>query len=421
MDTMDPALEAAARCLARFDALGALRLVGLRGDPEALALRGVAMAQLGEDRSAQSLLGRAARVLSRTDPVMHARVLAARGEVALATRDLERAGHLLEAAEATLAERTNRLYVRLLRVRRLLLLGRVEEARALAAIDVRGAPPLVRALAELLRADIAARRLRSLEAEAAIARARRSAREAALPSLTEQVERLAAEVAAPVARIVRDRETTPATLADIASLERVEGLVVDTFRRELRLAGTTISLARRPVLFALAAALAEGAPRGQSRAILIERAFGARRVSDSLRARLRVEIGRLRRALEPLGEVVIDSTTDGFVLQVGATAREVAGPAARARHPIPIVVVLPPADGEASLLLALLRSGEAWSSSALALASGLGQRAVQRALAQLKDEGRIDTHGAGRNRRWVARPPDGFATTLLLLTRPARR
>jgi hypothetical protein len=416
---MDADLEAAARGLARFDALGALRLIGLRDDPDALALRGVAMAQLGEDRAAQRLLGRAERAFARSDPAMHARVLAARGEIALAARDLALAGRLLEAAEAALAgERPNRVFVRFLRVRRLLLLGRVDEARALAVIDLRGAPPRLRALAELLRADIAARRLRALEADAAIARARMAARAAALPPLAAQVERLAAEVAAPVARIVRDGKAAPATLADIASLERARGLVVDACRRELRLGGVTISLASRPVLFALAEALAEVSPDGQSRAALIERAFGARRITESLRARLRVEIGRLRRALEPLGEMSIEATAEGFALGIGAPG---AGAAARGEDAARAVVVLPPADGEASLLLALLRGGEAWSSSALAGASGLGQRAVQRALAGLKDAGKIEAHGAGRNRRWVARPPEGFATTLLLLTRPAAR
>jgi hypothetical protein len=418
---MDADLEAAARCLARFDALAALRLVGLREEPEALALRGVAMAQLGEDRTAQTLLRRAERIFLDGDPAMHARILAARGEIALATRDLELAGRLLEAAEAALTDRINRVFVRFLRVRRLLLLGRVDEARALAAIDLRGAPPRLRALAELLRADIATKRLRPLEADAAIARARMAARAAQLPPLADQVEHVADELAAPVARIARDRKIAPATLADIASLQRESGLVVDAFRRELRLASVTVSLAKRPVLFALAETLAESAPESQSRAHLIERAFGARRTTESLRARLRVELGRLRRALEPLGAMAIESTKDGFALRWRASRRNASVRRARGKDPFPALVVLPPADGEASLLLALLRGGEAWSSSALASASGLGQRAVQRALAELKDAGKVDAHGAGRNRRWVARPPDGFATTMSLLTRPTRR
>ncbi|HEY1692961.1 MAG TPA: helix-turn-helix domain-containing protein [Polyangiaceae bacterium] len=335
---------------------------------------------------------------------MRARVLAARGEVALASRDLRLSGRLLEAAEDALAgDRANRTYVRLLRVRRLLLLGRVAEAGALVALDVRGAPPRLRALAELLRADVAARGLRVLEAEAAIARARSAARRAALPPLSAQVERLAADLRAPVARVVRNGTTAFATLPDVASLARDPALVVDACRHELRRRDRAVSLATRPVLFALARSLGEAAPHAKSRALLVEGAFGARRVTDSLRARLRVEVGRLRRVLVPLG-VTIDSTPDGFALHGDDE----------------VVVLLPPADGEASLLLALLRGGEPWSSSALALASGLGPRAVQRALAGLKDARKVDAHGAGPSRRWVAPPPEGFATTLLLAPEPVR-
>lgn len=354
------------------------------------------MAELGEDRAAEKLLLRAERGLPAGDP-MRPRVLAARGEVALAARQVGLAGRLLEAAESALAgDRVNRTFVRLLRVRHLLLLGRVEEARSLLALDLGGAPPRLRAHAELLRADLAARRKHVLEAEAAIARARTAARAAALPPLSAQVERLAAEIGAPVARLVRDGRSGLATLRDLASLAGTTALVIDGCRYELRLRGAVVSLATRPVLFALARALGETAPLAADRVRLIERAFGARRSSDSLRARLRVEIGRLRRALSPLG-LVLESTPDGFALRCKR-----------------VIVVLPPADDEASLLLALLRDGEAWPSSALASACGLGKRAVQRALGQLKDAGKIDSHGAGRNRRWVARPPEGFATTLLL-------
>ena len=376
----------------------------MREDPPALALRGVAMAQLGEDRAAQDLLRRAERVLPSGEPI-RARVLAARGEVALASRDLALAGRLLEAAEAALADRVNRMFVRLLRARRLLLLGRVEQAWDLARVDVRSAPPTLRVHAELMRADVAVRRLHALEARAAIARARTAARSAALPVLSAQVERAAADLQAPVARLVRRETTTLASLTDVAALGRDTALVIDACRRELRLRERMLSLAKRPVLFALVRALGEAAPLGRSRALLIEQAFGVRRTTESLRARLRVEIGRLRRALAPF-RVAIDSTPDGFAL--GAER---------------VVVVLPPEDGEASLLLALLRDGEAWSSSALAIASGLGQRAVQRALAELKEIGEIESHGAGRARRWVARPrtPERFTTTLLLNTRSRSR
>lgn len=354
------------------------------------------MAQLGEDHAAQRLLLRAERGLPPGEP-LRARVLAARGEVALALRELGLAERLLASAEVALSgDRVNAAFVRLLRVRRFLLLGRVEEARALAAIDLRGMPPRLRAQAELLRVDIAARSLRVLEAEAALARSRTAANAAALPPLLAQVERMAVEMRAPVARLVRDGTVAPATLRELALLAHEPALVIDACRHELRLRGVVVALRTRPVLFALALALGEAAPLGRSRGLLLERAFAARRTSESLRARLRVEIGRLRRALAPFA-LAIESTPEGFAL--------------RAER---VVTVLPPAEGEASLLLALLRGGEAWSSSALASASGLGKRAVQRALAELKQAGKVDSHGAGRNRRWVAPPPDGFATTLLL-------
>ena len=56
-----------------------------------------------------------------------------------------------------------------------------------------------------------------------------------------------------------------------------------------------ISLATRPVLFALARALAEAWPGDVPRDALVARAFGAKLADESHRARLRVEIGRLRR------------------------------------------------------------------------------------------------------------------------------
>lgn len=365
------------------------------------------MAQLGEDRAADKLLARAERGLvthkaralegrAGLEAPLHARVLAARGEIALAERDLVRAGRLLEAAEIALGDDwINRTFVRLLRVRLLILSGNVDDARALATMNLRGAPPRLIVIAELLRADIAARRFHVLEAEAALVRARAAARASQLRPLMEQVEALATTLAAPVARI----DGEPANLGQIAALSRSKALVIDGCKREIRRGAKSVPLATRAVLFDLARALGES---HTSRAELLEQAFGAKRTTDSLRARLRVEIGRLRRLLAPLG-VNIEPTPEGFALDT------------------PAIVVLPPADGEASLLLALLRSGEAWSSSALSTASGLGQRAVQRALGELKDAGKIDSHGAGKNRRWVAVPPEGFATTLLLTIRPPAR
>jgi biotin operon repressor len=117
-----------------------------------------------------------------------------------------------------------------------------------------------------------------------------------------------------------------------------------------------------------------------------------------LRARLRVEIGRLRKMLHPFAR--IEATQQGFRLTL-AQAREV-------------VVLAQPIDEEHADVLALLADGESWSSSALALALGASQRTVQRALESLARSGKVQSYGRGRARRWMMPPSPGFATTLLL-------
>jgi DNA-binding transcriptional ArsR family regulator len=133
---------------------------------------------------------------------------------------------------------------------------------------------------------------------------------------------------------------------------------------------------------------------------LIERAFGARHPNPSHRARLRVEMGRLRRELAPLAE--IRATSGGFVL----APRGVGRPAVR--------LLLPPIESPDAAILALLADGEAWSTSALALACSASQRTVQRSLGALVEAGQVRTLGRGRSQRWLAAPAAGFATTLLL-------
>jgi hypothetical protein len=77
-------------------------------------------------------------------------------------------------------------------------------------------------------------------------------------------------------------------------------------------------------------------------------------------------------------------------------------------------LLAPPIDSPDATLLALLADGEAWSTSALALALGSSQRTVQRALADLAVAGQVRALGRGRSRRWLCAPVAGFATTLLL-------
>src|SRR6187455_1997467 len=150
---MDSMTTAAARHLAAGDSLGALKLVALRDDPPALALRGIAMAQLGEHSRARELLRRAARDFGAHEEMARARCVVAEAEVALAMRDLGGSPRALAAAAAALdarADRANALQARLIAARRLLLLGRLEDAAAaLAQLDPSGLPPTLAAVAAL--------------------------------------------------------------------------------------------------------------------------------------------------------------------------------------------------------------------------------------------------------------------------------
>ena len=152
------------------------------------------------------------------------------------------------------------------------------------------------------------------------------------------------------------------------------------------------------MLFALARALGEAWPNDVARDVLLARAFGAKSVDDSHRARLRVEIGRLRSALRRVAE--IRATKRGFAL-VPRRANDV-------------LVLARPVEEEHASVLALLDDGEAWSTSALALALGASQRTLQRALEDLAREGKVQPFGRGRSRRWIMPPVSGFTTALLL-------
>jgi hypothetical protein len=399
---MDSLITAAARALARGDLFGVLNRVALRDDPPALALRGIAMAQLGELTRAKALLRQAARGFGPREAVARARCVVAEAEIALVSRDLAWPPKALDAARATLeahGDRVNAAHARTLEVRRLLLLGRLDEAeRKLADIDPAAFPPPSRAAHELAVAGIAIRRLRTKAARAALARAERAAREADIPALTAEVESAAAALRRPAARLIARAEVRVLRLDEVETLLESDTLVVDACRHGVRATGKVVSLATRPVLFALVRALAEAWPKDVSRATLIARAFRGKEADQSHRARLRVEIGRLRAELGELAEV--SATAQGFAL-APRRAREV-------------VVLAPPVDEENAEVLAFLADGESWSSSALALALGASPRTVQRALETLAAAGKVQPLGRGRARRWMAPPVPGFPTTLLL-------
>jgi hypothetical protein len=399
---MDPLIEAAARALAAGDALGALKRVALRDDPPALALRGIAMAQLGDLSRAKALLRRASRAFGPKEAVARARCTVAEAEIALVMRDLGWPEKTLAEARTVLeahGDRLNGAHARYLEIRRLLVVGRLDEAeRALATLDPRPLPPAWRTIHELVLAGIAMRRLRTKAANAALACAERAARRAQIPALMTEVESTRRALNTPAARLIAGGEERFLLLHEVEGLFASNVFVIDACRYAVRSAAATVSLTTRPVLFALARALGEAWPQDAPRDLLLAQAFGARLSDESHRARLRVEIGRLRRAIREIAGV--HATEQGFAL-APRRAREV-------------VVLARPVDDKHAGVLAMLADGGSWSSSALALAVGTSQRTVQRALDSLAATDKVQSFGLGRARRWVTPPIPGFATTLLL-------
>jgi DNA-binding winged helix-turn-helix (wHTH) protein len=399
---MDSLITAAAQSLAAGDPLGALKRVALREDAAALALRGIAMAQLGEFARGKELLRKAARAFSSKESVARARCIVAEAEIALASRDLGWPTKALDAARGTLErqnDRVNAAHARYLEIRRLVLVGRLDDAeRLLAGFNPAPFPPALRTVHELVVAGIAMRRIRTKQARDALARAQKASRQAGIPALTAEVESALHLLKIPAARLIARGEERPLLLGEVEGLLKSKALVMDACRNVIRNSRAVVSLVTRPVLFALARTLGEAWPGDVPRDVLLARAFGARFVDESHRMRLRVEIGRLRRILRPLADV--NATKRGFVL-VPRSQREV-------------VVLAQPVEDENGAVLAFLTDGESWSSSALAIALGTSQRTVQRALDTLAAEGKVQSYGRARARRWITPPVPGFTTTLLL-------
>lgn len=187
-------------------------------------------------------------------------------------------------------------------------------------------------------------------------------------------------------------------LDQVEALLASDALVVDACRHAVRAGSAVIALARRPVLFALARALASAWPGDVPRDVLLARLFRARHADASHRVRLRVEVGRLRAAIRTLA--TLKATPRGFVLQPLVSDK--------------VEVLLPPQESGHGRLLALLADGEAWASSALAMALDVSPRTVQRALAALAAEGQVERLGRGRSHRWIVAGVPANPTSLLL-------
>lgn len=399
---MDTLIRAAAQALARGDALGTLNRIALRDDAAALALRGIAMAQLGDLERARMLLGRAARAFGQGESLARARCVLAQAEIALVCRDLRGPARSLDAVRARLANHgdcANAAHAAYLQARQHLLVGRLDQAeQVLQGLDAARLAPPSRTGHALVLAGLAMRRLRVTEARAALARAAALARCCGIPSLLAEVQGARVALEQPAARRICRGERQLVPLDEVERIAASQALVIDACRRRVLFRAQAVALASRPVLFALLHALAAAWPGEVPRSALLLRVFRVRQADDSHRARLRVELSRLRAALRSCAQV--RATRDGFALQ--------------ALHNAEVVVLEPPEDGAHADLLALLADGQAWSSSALALALGLSQRSLQRALRELAAQGAARAVGNGRARRWAADPVPGFPTSLLL-------
>lgn len=292
----------------------------------------------------------------------------------------------------------NAAHARYVEIRRLLLIGKIDEAETrLGKIDT-PLPPALTTTHHLIVAGIAMRRLQTRTARTALEQAEISAQDAGIAALAAEVASAFDLLNLPAARRIANGVEQPLLLEDVEALLNSKTFVVDACRNVVRQKDATVSLATRPLLFTLARMLAEAWPEDVSRDELIARAFRTRQADESHRVRLRVEMGRLRSLLQELADV--DATPRGFAL-VPHRARE-------------LVVLAWPVEEKHADVLALLADGESWSSSALAIALDTSQRSVQRALDALADAGKVQSFGRGRARRWTMPPMPGFTTILLL-------
>ncbi|UJW86900.1 helix-turn-helix domain-containing protein [Devosia sp. SL43] len=398
---MDSLINAAALSLAAGDVVGALKRVALRDDPPALALRGIAMAQLGDFERARALLKAAGRGFGKAEVVARARCVVAEAEIALVSRDLGWPVARLSEARAELlvhGDRHNGAHAISIEARRCLLLGQLTDAAsALAQLEPERLSPALLAGFHLVSAGIAARQTRANAARLALDQAQAAATLSGIPALIGEVQAAKAALDMPVGVLIREGNRREVTLDGVEALLESGTLVVDATRNGLRLRDAVVSLSGRPVLFALLRALAEAWPGDVSREGLLRQAFGAKEADESHRARLRVEMARLRQAIGSFAEV--SATSGGFIL-ASRTGK--------------VVLLASPLDGYNAAIMAMLGDGELWSSSALALALGTSARSVQRALAELEASGKAQPVGQGRARRWTLVTLPGFPTTLLL-------
>lgn len=395
------AFAEAASLLARGDALGALGRIGLAEGARGALLRGVAYAQLGDLDLARASLADA-RGLAPEGPegdVLRARTAAALAEIAVVAGDAK-AARAAASEGAAILERLgdgrNAAMQRLVVARAEVLLGRPGAADMTVAsvLDVDVAVD-VRAVAYLTRAEIATRRLEADKAKRAIAAARDVLAGGPNALLDRALAALERDLAAPVARLVAEGVERR---IDLATIERLpeSSIVIDACRRQVVAGRASIPFAKKPVLFALVVGLARAWPRDVARDALAREAFGVQRVNASHRARLRVEVGRVRKLLAPILAPV--ATADGYALSSS----------------LPVVIVLPMADDDDAKVAVLLGDGATWTARSVADHAGISLRTAQRALGRLVDAGRVRRSGTASKAVYASASP-AVASRLLLL------
>jgi len=394
-----PAILVARNALAAGDPLRALSLIGRLDGAHGLLLRGIAYAQLGDLELAYESL--AAAEAQAEAPHARARARAALVEIALNGGDPAPAARNARACAeelAQLGDARNAAMLRLVMARAEVLLGRLGEARhVVEEVLATELPTDIVALACLAQAEIAVRALAAGEARSALTRARRGLEGAPHPLLERALAALERELLVPIARILRAGAPRDADLFAIEDVSRGQVLLVDACRK-LALSGrAAIPLARRPVLFGLLLVLGRAWPAAVARRDLATQAFGAHRVNESHLARLRVEIGRLRKLMDGLSAEPIASG-DGYVL---SSKRDV-------------VVLLPLTDEDSARVGFLLADGASWSARGLAEHAGISKRTAQRALAALVASGSVVRAGKGNGVRY-ARLGGTVASRMLLL------
>lgn len=393
--------QQAALALHAGDAIGALQAVALRDDPRSLAMRATAMARMGDLARARILFERAERGFAGSDRLGHARCLLARAELQLAMRDGGWPAAELLGAHAIFREQGdtwNATYLKLVEARRAIMLGRLDEAETILAVHGHGGHPVLRAIANLLGAHLFFRQLRIGEARTALARASGDLEAGGPEALRMEVLRMHATLRTPFAGRRSGKDLLPLLPDALCALNQSVNLIVDATRFEVRHRESAISLVTRPVLFSLLSCLATAWPGECRREDLIGAVFRGRQVDESYRARLRVEMLRLRRLLGAVGSVV--ATAGGYrLVPDNATAVVMIEPLAGTRH---------------AQLLALLGDGEAWTSLAVAEALGASRRTAQRSLEALSREGLVRKQGAGSAQRWRAPGVDPIALAMLL-------